>query len=194
VCSGWKNCALLPKLHYACNWSLSNRFKINTVTIIGEVDMTAPASVPTGDQQVYPLWIRVILIIFALLDTLAGLVDLPNILQAQGVSVIRIALTPMIAAVALYFAIAGRLRHAIFAMGVLILMWWLCDLPSHAFTGLDLALHLFIYPLLAVAAIVLAVKAWMLGVAAILVCVPDIVALLIVLAVVAGVSGHLRRT
>jgi hypothetical protein len=170
--------------------------------------VTVPAIALTSARQAFPLWIRVLLIVFALLDTLAGLTDLPNIFQeyrndttllkfAHGVTVIRIAVTPLIAGVALYFAIVGRIRHAIVAMGILILLFWLNGLPVVAidglqlpgnFAGLTLALQQFVYPLLALAAMVLAVKNRLLGLAAIFVCVPDIVAWLNVLAFLLGVD------
>jgi hypothetical protein len=176
---------------------------------IDEVDVTVPAiALTSSDRQTFPLWIRVLLIIFALNDTLAGLVDLPNIFQeyrndttllqlAHVASVIRTAVTPVIAGVALYFAIVGRIRHAIVAMGILILIFWLSGLPvvaidglqlSGNFAGLTLALQRFLHPLLAIAAIVLAVKNRRPGLAALFVCVPDIVAWLNVLAFFLGVD------
>jgi len=164
--------------------------------------VTVPAITPTSDPEAFPRWIRLVLIVFTLVDTLAGLVDLPNILPDDGhdtspltltqiATGMRLALTPLIAGAALYFAIAGRIRRAIVAMGALLLIWWLSILPSVAIDGLEisgnvagftLALHRFVYPLLAVAAIVLAVKNRQLGLAALFVCIPAIVTWLRVLA------------
>jgi hypothetical protein len=152
-------------------------------------------------------WLRVGLIVLAAIETLSALADFSGIFYdynhttallifAQGVTKTRLAIAPLIAGAALVFASIGRLRHAIVALAALVLVVWLTELPSIAIHGLELSggfvgLHLiaqrFIYPVIAVAAIVLAVRNQRLALAGALVSLPRIVAWLGVLAFGIGV-------
>jgi hypothetical protein len=172
------------------------------------VDVTTPVTASEARTAAYPLWVRVVLVIVGLVETLAALADLPGIFTnyehdtallkfAQALTSVRIAVSPLIAGAALYFALVGRVRHSIIALASLVLLLSLAELPSFAihglelsrdFTGIILALQRFVYPVLAVVAIVLAVKDRLLGLATLFAILPSLTAAAGVLAFALGVS------
>jgi len=151
--------------------------------------MTATAEAPSRHRR-----IRIALIVIAAIESLGALRDIPAIFydfnpttpigkfaQALG-SVDHVLAVPLTLA-ALYFAIASRLRLAIAALAIRILVTWLCDLPSIAihgiewsltFGGIQVAGYQLGAPLIALAALYLARRNERLGLATLLVALPTI--------------------
>lgn len=104
----------------------------------------------------------------------------PLLVFAQRVTSVKLMLAPLIAGAALYLAVTGRPRGTIAMLAALILMNWLSDLPTfpiHGFPsfsvpGAMIIIERLVFPLLAVAAIVLALRDTRLGMAAIIVALP----------------------
>ena len=108
-------------------------------------------------------------------------------------------LAVLLALAALCFACASRLRLAVAAIALRILVTWLCDLPSIAIHGIEWSLTLggievagyqIGAPLLALAALYLARRNERLGLATILVALPTIFFWLGLLAFVISVMIH----
>ena len=87
----------------------------------------------------------------------------------------------VLAAAALWLAFRGELRHAIMALAAMMLFEWVSELPSlfiHGYEasasliGLVLFAKVFVYPVIAIIAIVLAVKNEQLPIAIVLVGLP----------------------
>lgn len=156
--------------------------------------MTADTTaLPAPTRQ--PL-LRIALAVLAAIETLSAMTDLsalffdyghtdPLLVFAQAVTKAKIAVAPLFAIAAFVFAVSGRVRAAIAVLAALILLAWLSDLPSIAIHGLELSggiagMHALalrvIYPLVAIAAIVLARRNAHLGVAAVLVSLPTVIA------------------
>ena len=138
-------------------------------------------------------WARVGLVLVAaieLLDALSGVQgiftdyhhDTALLRFAQGLTSIKLALSPLLAGVALLFAARGNIRYAVFALAALTLAGWLLDSlpaivihgfkPSLDFGGIEEFFFYLVMPIIAVAAIVLATKRQRLGLAALLACLP----------------------
>lgn len=121
----------------------------------------------------------------------------PLVIFAQRLTTIQLALAPFLAGAALALALMGRVRHAIIALAALILLNWIADVPSffihgiewpHGLIGLHVLAQQFLYPLIAVAAIVLAWRGEQIAAAAILVSVPIVLALAGIFAFAIGVA------
>lgn len=141
-----------------------------------------------------PRWLRILLITVAALDTLVALSSVPAIFYdygeqtpliaaAQTLNKAQIAVAPVLAGAALWFAIRHDLRHAIIALATAMVVAWITELPSIAIHGLELSADLpgvflfarrLIYPVLAIAAIVLAAKNRRLPLAGVFVSVPTV--------------------
>ena len=154
--------------------------------------------------------LRLALLAIALLETAVTLSNLPGALQvydhdttllivAQWVARAYLAAAPVVAAVALWFAVKNEPRRAILALAVLMLVARLAELPAlpiHGFRvpanwiGLIAVLKLVLFPVLAVIAIVLAVKGERLPLAAALVAAPLAAGVLTALGFAAGVGIH----
>jgi hypothetical protein len=93
----------------------------------------------------------------------------PLVIFAQRLTTAKILLLPLVSGAALLLAISGRVRHAIMALGAVMLVEWAHDLPSLAIHGLPSGLitlaQTFIYPVIAAAAIWLAARGRLLGLA-----------------------------
>jgi hypothetical protein len=159
--------------------------------------MTATADSPSSRPR-----IRVALIVIAAIESIGALRDIPAIFydfnpttplekfaQALG-SADHVLAVPLTLA-ALYFAVAGRLRLAIAAIAIRVLVTWLCDLPSIAIHGIEWSLTLggiqvAVYqigaPLIALAALYLVRRNERLGLATLLIALPTILFWLGVLA------------
>ena len=152
--------------------------------------------------------LTIALCVLAGLVTLSALSDFPSIFYerdhtepliifAQTLTNAWLAIAPLIAGTALVFAFMGRVRHAIVMLAALILVRWLTELPSIAIHGWELsadyggvivAIQRFLYPVIAVAAIVFAVKNRRLWLATVFVSLPTAVAWAGVLIFAIGVS------
>ena len=138
-------------------------------------------------------WARVGLVLIAAIELLDALSSAQGIFTeyhhetallryAQGLNSIKLALSPLLAGTALVFAARGNLRYAIFALAALTLAGWLLDSlpaivihgfkPSLDFGGIEEFVFYLIMPVIAAAAIFLAVKRQRLGLAALLACLP----------------------
>ena len=167
----------------------------------------AMVSTPDASAPAPRVLLRVAMIALAAVATLTALSDLPGVFQdyghttpllifAQRAISARLVLAPFIAGAALLLAVTGRLRHTIVALATLSLLTWITELPSVAIHGLELSasgpgLFLFgtrfIYPLIAVAAILLALRNERLPLAAALVSLPTILAWLTVVIFTIGI-------
>jgi len=102
-----------------------------------------PAPAPTSRRT----GLRLALSAVALVEAWFGLSDMPvlfgdmsHIADGLGGGLIKanLALHPVLAVAALAFAAMGRVRHAIVALGTVIIMVWLSDMPSIVAHGFDL--------------------------------------------------------
>jgi len=140
-------------------------------------------------------WLRLGLAVIAAIELIDALSGAQNIFTdyyydtalmrfAQTLGNIKLALAPAIAATALFYAARGNVRRAILALAALVLMVWvLDDLPSVAIRGFELSagyggveafIHHFIFPAVALAGAVLAIKERRLALAGLLVSLPTI--------------------
>ncbi|HVF71399.1 MAG TPA: hypothetical protein VM940_07300 [Chthoniobacterales bacterium] len=158
---------------------------------------TVDAQAPSGNRR-----IRIALIVIAAIQALGALWDIPGIFYdfnpttplgkfAQTLGKVDHVLALPLTFAALYFAIASRLRPAIAAIAIRILVTWLCDLPSigiHGiewsltFGGIQVAAYQIGAPIIALAALYLARRNERLGLATLLVALPTILFWLGVLA------------
>jgi hypothetical protein len=135
----------------------------------------------------------VLLILFSVSELLSALIDLPSLQIAHAtptlgwrfasfVSDTRTVLAPLIAGTAFVFAVAGMLPRAIVAMAVLILvkgfdaLAWVVAMRNASvaldFLGARMFAVRYVYPALAVAALVLIRRGARLGLAGALVSIP----------------------
>lgn len=171
--------------------------------------MTAPtaANAETSTSLARPLWARILLIVVALLESLGivsavfvlsgDLSEIPGSGFGGLIAAAALMLRPLLAIVALVFAVRGRLRSAIIALAAAVLMHWLDLLPSVVLHGLEFgglgdlysSAHFLISPVVALAAIVLAWRnSHRLGLAAILVSLPTVADWLSVVAFAIGIA------
>jgi hypothetical protein len=155
-------------------------------------------------------WLRAALIAVAGIETLIALTAFdgmfidwnhPSTLLrlSQALTTLKIAAAPLLAGMALLFAIKRRLRDAIVTLAALVLATWFAELPSVLIHGLELSASIIgailfierlVYPAMAAAAVVLVVRNERLGLAAVLVSLPSIVSWLGALAFAAGIAIH----
>lgn len=141
--------------------------------------------------------LQVFLILFSISQLLSALIDLPSLQTAHPtptlgwrvagfVSDTRTVLAPLIAGAAFILAVAGMLPRAIVAMAVLILvrafdaLAWVVAIRDASvaldFFGAHMFATRYVYPVLAVAALVLVRRGTRLGLAGALVSIPTGVA------------------
>ena len=164
----------------------------------------------TADARPPNSRIRVALIVIAAIESLGALRDIPAIFYdfnpttplgkfAQGLGTVDLVLAVPFVLAALYFALKSRLRLAIAALAIRMLVTWLCDLPSIAihgiewsltFGGIQVAAYQIGAPLIALAALYLVRRDERLGLATLLVALPLIVFWLGVIAFGISVMIH----
>ena len=145
-----------------------------------------------------------LLIIIAAIEAFEGLSHAPMLLgdmseipgPGLGGALIKayVASHPLLALAALALATVGRLRYAIMALGALVLMNWLNDIPSVVRHGLDFgglsafqtSIQIIAFPLMGAGAIALAARKERLGLATLLVGIPNLFDVITVIAV--GIS------
>ena len=141
-------------------------------------------------------WLRTALVVVALIELLDGLSSVHNIFTdyhhetallrfAQALTSVKLALAPLVAGSAVVLAIMGRTRYAIGALAALqLLEWMLQDVWSIPFHGLELSLdfggiealfHYFLFPAVASAGAVLAIKNRRLALAGLMVSLPTLI-------------------
>ena len=151
-------------------------------------DPAAPESAPAPRM----LGLRTALIILALIETWFGFSDAPvlfgnmsHIGSGIGGGLIKahLAAHPVLAVAAIVFAAMGHVRHAIIALGTIIIMSWLNDMPSvvahglefrSVFSAVETTAKVIAFPLIAACAIAYAAHNEHLGRATFLVAVPTL--------------------
>ena len=154
------------------------------------------------------LGLYLLLILIAAIEAFDGLSHVPTLFGDMseipgpgiGGAIIKayIAVHPLLALAALALATIGRLRCAIMALGALVLMNWLNDMPSVVRHGLDLKglsafetpLQIIAFPLMGACAIALAARSQRLGLATLLVGIPTLYGVMAVVAFGIGVFPH----
>jgi hypothetical protein len=156
----------------------SSRLRIGLIALSGVILFGALSDVPA---------------LFLVHDQTGGL-----LVFAQRLLGLKLALAPVIAGAALVLAIRHRPTYATVALATLMLVDWIAELPTIAIHGMELtgggflslvvAMQRILYPLLAVAAIALALRNDRLVTAAALTAVPLLVNTLGVAAFAIGVA------
>jgi hypothetical protein len=149
-------------------------------------DITAPASAP------HLIGLRAALVVLATIEAWIGFSDLPALLgDMSGIPgglggflvKAHLATHPVLAVAALAFALFGRVRYAIVALGTVIIMAWLSDMPSivargfeirSAFSFVETSAKIIAFPLIAACAIAYAAHNEHPGRATLLVAVPTL--------------------
>ena len=173
-------------------------------------EMTEPTT--TGDTsptRPRHLGLRIVLIIIAIVEVFGGLSDFPTLfgdmseIPGPGIGgfLIKayIATHLPLALAALIFAVIGRVRYAIIALGAVVAMTWLNYMPSvvlhglefnSGFVALQTTAQIIAFPLMAACAIALAARNEQLGAATALVCIPTLFNVFGVIAFAVSVSLH----
>jgi hypothetical protein len=155
------------------------------------------------------LGLRILLLIVALIELYQGLSSAPILLgdmseipgPGLGGAIIKLDLAshPVLALAALIFAAIGYVRHAIMALGAVVLMTWLNYMPSvigHGlsfngpYVALETSAQIIACPLMGACAIALAARNERLGLATALVSIPTFIFAFGVIAFAIGVAIH----
>jgi len=138
------------------------------------------------------LGLRTVLVVLGLIEAGLGLSDAPalfgdmsHIGSGIGAGLIKahLAAYPVLAIAAIVFAAMGHVRHAIIALGTVIIMTWLNDMPSvvahglefkSAFGAVETTARIIAFPLIAACAIAYAAHNEHLGRATFLAAVPTL--------------------
>ena len=165
------------------------------MTTIEMIEPLAPS--PTAPRQT---GLRLALAALALVELTSGIaiqILLNGDMSGLGAIVkLNMVAPPVLALAALVFALTGRLGRAIPALGAIVLLGWLKFMAlipdgfdyGNLFVNLDNATHAFLFPLLGVCAMALAVRGERLGIATMLVGIPTLVNLFNALAFLIGVT------
>lgn len=162
----------------------------------------APAPAPRR------LGLRAVLITLALIEAALGLSDAPALFgdmshlgSGIGAGLIKahLAAHPVLAIAAIVFAAIGQVRHAIIALGTIIIMTWLNDMPSvvahgfefrSAFSSVETVARIIAFPLIAACAIAYAAHDEHLGRATFLVAVPTLFNVVLLVGFAVGVMVY----
>ena len=158
--------------------------------------MTERTAVPAADaERRRRLCLQTVLIVVALIELLEALLDLPALFRgvhklfgeasgsgfAEAITTAHLVCHPLLAMAAVVFVATGRVRHAITALAVIVIMAWLNHLPWLGRLDLgkarDLvwaAKQIVAFPLMAAFAIALAARGARLVLATVLVSIPTI--------------------
>jgi hypothetical protein len=157
---------------------------MNSATPIDNDAVTAPAPRMLG--------LRAALIALALVEAWFGFSDAPTLFGDMtqigpgiggGLVKAHLAAHPVLAAAAIVLAAMGRVRHAIIALGTIIIMAWLSDMPSvvahglefkSVFSSVETTAKIIAFPLVAACAIAYAAHDEHLGRASFLVAIPTL--------------------
>ena len=122
--------------------------------------------------------------------------EIPGPGLGGGLIKAHIAAHPVLAAAAMVFAAMGRVRHAIIALGAIIIMTWLSDMPSVVLHGLGLkgafsivetTAKIIVFPLIAACAIAYAAHNEHLGRATLMAAIPTLFNIVMVVGFAVGV-------
>ena len=168
--------------------------------------LTGAAAEPPRTHRL--LGIYVLLIIIAVIETFDGLSGAPILFgdmseipgPGVGGAIVKayIASHPVLALAALALAATGHVRYAIMALGALVLMNWLNDMPSMVRHGLDFRgvsafetpVRIIAFPLMAACGIALAAHGQRPGLATLLVSIPTLYGVFAVIAFGIGIILH----
>lgn len=181
---------------------------MNTTLPVG-VDPEAATSVPAdpAPPRLEPqmMGLRSVLIILALVEAWFGFSDAPVLFGdtshigsgiGSGLVKAHLAAHPVLAVAAIAFASLGYVRHAIIALGTIIIMTWLSDMPSviahglefkSAFSAMETIAKVIAFPLIAACAIAYAAHNEHLGRATFLVAVPTLFNVVMIVGFAIGV-------
>jgi len=175
------------------------------IAIVMNSATTLPDAAPAPIRAPRLLGLYLLLIIVAAVEAFEGLSHAPMLFgdiseipgPGIGGAIIKayIASHPVLALAALGLATVGRLRYAIMALGALVLMNWLSDMPSVVRHGLDFRgvsafetpVRIIAFPLMAACAIALAARGQRPGLATLLVSIPTLYGVFAVIAFGIGV-------
>jgi hypothetical protein len=167
------------------------------------ITLSDAASVPIRTPRLLGLYL--LLIIVAAIEAFDGLSHAPILFGDMsdmpgpgiGGAIIKtyIASHPVLALAALGLATVGRLRYAIMALGALVVMNWLKDMPSVVRHGLDFRgvsafetpVRIIAFPLMAACGIALVARSQRLGLATLLVSIPTLYGVFAVIAFGIGI-------
>ena len=177
----------------------SRTFPTKLVVPLEMAEMTEPIAVPdappAGAERRRRLCLRTVLVIVGLIELLAALFDLPDLFRgvhnlfgeasgsgfAEAITTAHLICHPLLAIAAVVLAATGRVRLAIVALGIVVIMTWLNHLPwlgrldlSKARDVQWAAKQIIAFPLMAAFAIALAARDARLGLATALVSIPTI--------------------
>lgn len=171
----------------------------------------APASTETGMAAPAPrmIGLRIVLIIVALIEAYDGfsnvsalfgdMSEIPGPGLGGGLVKAHLAAHPVLAVAALVFAAMGRVRHALVALGTIMIMGWLSDMPSvvahgfavkGAFSAVETIARIVAFPLMAACAIAYAAHDRHLGSATLLVSIPTLFKVVLVVGFIVSVVKY----
>ncbi len=168
--------------------------------------MTADSIAPAAAPRLIGL--RIVLIILAVIEAYFGFSDVPTLFGDMshigagiggGLIKAHLAAHPVLAVAALVFAATGRVRHAIIALGTIIIMTWLSDMPSvvshglafkSTFSTIETTAKIIAFPLVAACAIAYAAHNEHLGRATLLVAVPTLFNLVLLVGFIVSVVKY----
>ena len=164
---------------------------------------------PSAQTGGAPGWVRVLLIVITAIETLTGVSEVTvlfgDISDVRGYSfgglaiIAKLALHPVVALVALVFAVKDDVPRSIIALAAWLILGWLTEVPAFLIHGIGFSLQYgdlyvlaiaFVFPVLGVAAIWLALQKRQLELAAIFASVPTIAQWLGVLAFMIAVMTY----
>jgi hypothetical protein len=149
--------------------------------------------------------LRIVLIVVAVVEMFQGMSSAPvlfgdtsHIGSGIGAGLVKahLAAHPVLAVAAIMFALLGYVRHAIVALGVIVIMTWLSDMPSvvlhglefkSAFSAVETVAKIIAFPLMAACAIAYAAHNEHLGRATLLVSVPALFGVVMIVGFAIGV-------
>lgn len=163
------------------------------------------ADAATPKPRLHLMGLRVALITMAVIELLYGISDAPTLFGdtshigpgiGGGLIKAHLAAHPLLAAAAIVFATLGYVRHAIIALGTIIVMTWLSDMPSvvshglpfkGAFSSIETISKIIAFPLMAACAIAYAAHDEHLGRATLLVSIPTLFGVVMIVGFAVGV-------
>jgi hypothetical protein len=189
--------------------TLAIRTRWRETTDMTLAQMTGPAAMATVPTRPRHLGLRIVLAIIAIIEALDALSNVSilfgDMSQIPGPGLggllikAHIATHLPLALAAVLFAVIGRVRHAIIALGAVVAMTWLNYMPSVVLHGLEFdggfaalqtTAQIIAFPLMAACAIAFAARDRRLGLATILVSLPTLFNVFGVIAFAIGVSLH----
>lgn len=166
---------------------------------------TAAADTAAPEPVLPMMGLRIALIVLAAVETVLGISDAPVLFGdmshigsgiGSGLIKAHLAAHPVLALAAIVFAAMGRVRHAIIALGAIIIMTWLSDMPSvvghglafkSAFSAVETLSKIIAFPLMSACAIAYAAHNEHLGRATLLVAVPTLFGIVMIVGFAVGV-------